>query len=196
MQCVEVQNERYARFFEKLRTCKSGLRDQELDDCLYRMMRLEIVITRPFLMEVLRLNQDEKITVDDVWDILLITENYLFRRNICEVPTNALNKIFLNLNREILRYDNTADHYVAKLIYVLLSKKESGRFPDDEEFGTALATKQVYQIRGKYKAYLFERFENYGTIETKDVYTHLDRNTYTIEHIMQKRTKLLQDAEG
>lgn len=39
-------------------------------------------------------------------------------------------------------------------------------------------------MRGKYKAYLFERFENYGTIETKDVYTHLDNNVYTIEHIM------------
>lgn len=44
--------------------------------------------------------------------------------------------------------------------------------------------KQVYQMRGKYKAYLFERFENYGTIEAKDVYTHLDNNVYTIEHIM------------
>lgn len=175
---------RYARFFEKLLTCKSGLKEKKLDDCLYRMARLEIVVTRPFLMEVLRLNQDGKLTVDDVLQIFLITENYLFRRNICEVPTNALNKIFLNLNREILRYDNTADNYVQKFIYALLSKKESGRFPDDEEFTTALGSKQVYQMRGKYKAYLFERFENYGTVETKDVYTHLDNNVYTIEHIM------------
>lgn len=175
---------RYARFYEKLLTCKSGLKDKKLDDCLYRMARLEIVVTRPFLMEVLRLDQDGKLTVDDVLQVFLITENYLFRRNICEVPTNALNKIFLNLNKEILRYDNTADNYVQKFIYALLSKKESGRFPDDEEFTTALATKQVYQMRGKYKAYLFERFENYGTIETKDVYTHLDNNIYTIEHIM------------
>jgi hypothetical protein len=135
-------------------------------------------------MEVLRLNQDEKLSVDDVLQVFLITENYLLRRNICEVPTSALNKIFLNLNKEILRYDNTADHYVQKFVYALLSKKESGRFPDDEEFTAALASKQVYQMRGKYKAYLFERFENYGTIETKDVYTHLDNNVYTIEHIM------------
>ena len=155
-----------------------------MDDCLYRLKRLEIVVTRPFLMEVLRLNQDGKLTSKDVLQIFLITENYLFRRNICEVPTNALNKIFLTLNREILRFDNTADNYVAKFIYSLLSKKESGRFPDDAEFTDALATKQVYQMRGKYKAYLFERFENYGTIETKDVYTHLDNNIYTIEHIM------------
>ncbi|MGK4108062.1 DUF4268 domain-containing protein [Enterococcus cecorum] len=159
-------------------------KEQKLDDCLYRLMRLEIVVIRPFLMEVLRLHQDGKLTNDNVLRIFLITENYLFRRNICEVPTNALNKIFLNLNKEIIRYDNTADDYVSKFIYALLSKKESGRFPDDEEFGLALSEKQVYQMRGKYKAYLFERFENYGTIETKDVYTHLDNNVYTIEHIM------------
>lgn len=54
-------------------------------------------------MEVLRLHQDEKLTTEDVLRIFLITENYLFRRNICEVPTNALNKIFLNLNKEIIR---------------------------------------------------------------------------------------------
>ena len=175
---------RYARLYEKLLTCKSDLKNQKLDDCLYRMMRLDTVVTRPFLMEVLRLNQDGKLSVDEVLQIFLITENYLFRRNICEVPTNALNKIFLNLNREILRYDNTADDYVQKFIYALLSKKESGRFPDDEEFTAELSAKRVYQMRGKYKAYLFERFENYGTIETKDVYTHLDNNVYTIEHIM------------
>ena len=175
---------RYARFFEKLLTCKSGLNEQVLDDCLYRLKRLEIVVTRPFLMEVLKLHQDDKLTDADLLRIFLITENYLFRRNICEVPTNALNKIFLNLNKEIISYDNTADDYVSKFIYALLSKKESGRFPDDEEFGLSLSEKQVYKMRGKYKAYLFERFENYGTIETKDVYTHLDNSVYTIEHIM------------
>ena len=175
---------RYARYFEKLLTCVSGLNNKKLDDCLYRLKRLDVVVTRPFFMEVLRLNQDQKLSVEDVLKIFEITENYLFRRNICEVPTNALNKIFLNLNREVYRYDNTPNDYVEKFIYALLSKKESGRFPDDKEFTEALETKAVYQMRGKYKAYLFERLENYGTLEAKDVYTHLDNNTYTIEHIM------------
>ena len=188
---------RYARYYNKLLTCKSGFNSQKLNDCLYRMRRLEIVVTRPFFMEVFRLNQDGKLNSDEVFKIFIMTENYLFRRNICEVPTNALNKIFLNLNREILRYDNTADHYVDKFIYALLSKKESGRFPDEEEFTTALAEKQVYQMRGKYKAYLFERFENFGTIETKDVYKHLDNNEYTIEHIMpQHLTPAWTEALG
>lgn len=39
-------------------------------------------------------------------------------------------------------------------------------------------------MRGRYKAYLFERFENHDTIETKDVYTHLDNSVYSKEHIM------------
>ena len=175
---------KYARLFEKLLTCESELGEKRLDNCLYRMARLEITVTRPFLLEVLRLNQDGKLSAEAVRDIFEITENYLFRRNVCEVPTNALNKVFLTLNKEILRYDNTADNYVDKFIYALRSKRESGRFPDDREFSDALAAKQVYLMRGKYKAYLFERFENYGTVETKSVYAHLDNNDYSIEHIM------------
>ena len=175
---------KYARLFEKLLTFESGLGEKRLDNCLYRMARLEITVTRPFLMEVLRLNQDGKLSAEEVRDVFEITENYLFRRNICEVPTNALNKVFLMLNKEILRYDNTADNYVDKCIYALRIKRESGRFPDDREFGESLSAKQVYLMRGKYKAYLFERFENFGTLETKDVYAHLDNNEYSIEHIM------------
>ena len=49
---------KYARLFEKLLTCKSGLGDKRLDDCLYRMARLEITVTRPFLRGVRRLHQD------------------------------------------------------------------------------------------------------------------------------------------
>lgn len=176
---------KYARIYQKLLNGKSGLNCKRLDDCMYRLNRLEITVTEPFFMEILRLNQDgEKISAEDLVQVFQITENYLFRRNICDVPTNALNKIFLNLNREIIRYDNSTNNYVDKFVYALLSKKESGRFPDDKEFSYALANKAVYQMRGRYKAYLFERFENYGTLETKDVYTLLDNGTYSIEHIM------------
>lgn len=188
---------RYARFFEKLLTCKSGLKEKKLDACLYRLMRLGIVVTRPFFMEVFRLHQEKELSTDDVLKIFLITENYLFRRNICEVPTNALNKIFLNLNNEIRCYNHKADDYVSKFIYILLSKKWSHRFPDDNEFKASLSEKQVYRMRGNYKVYLFERLENYGTVETKDIYKYLDEGIYTIEHIMpQKLTLAWCDSLG
>ncbi len=188
---------RYARFFEKLLTCKSGLKEKKLDASLYRLMRLGIVVTRPFFMEVFRLHQEKELSTDDVLKIFLITENYLFRRNICEVPTNALNKIFLNLNNEIRCYNHKADDYVSKFIYILLSKKWNHRFPDDNEFKASLAEKQVYWMRGNYKGYLFERLENYGTVETKDIYKYLDEGIYTIEHIMpQKLTLAWCDSLG
>ena len=188
---------RYARFFEKLLTCKSGLKEKKLDACLYRLMRLGIVVTRPFFMEVFRLHQEKELSTDDVLKIFLITENYLFRRNICEVPTNALNKIFLNLNNEIRCYNHKAGDYASKFIYILLSKKWNHRFPDDNEFKVSLAEKQVYRMRGNYKVYLFERLENYGTVETKDIYKYLDEGIYTIEHIMpQKLTLAWCDSLG
>lgn len=188
---------RYARFFEKLLTCKSGLKEKKLDASLYRLMRLGIVVTRPFFMEVFSLHQEKELSTDDVLKIFLITENYLFRRNICEVPTNSLNKIFLNLNNEIRCYNHKADDYVSKFIYILLSKKWNHRFPDDNEFKASLAEKQVYWMRGNYKGYLFERLENYGTVETKDIYKYLDEGIYTIDHIMpQKLTLAWCDSLG
>ena len=33
-----------ARYYEKLLNCKSGLKCQKLDDCLYRLQRLEVTV--------------------------------------------------------------------------------------------------------------------------------------------------------
>ena len=127
----------------------------------------------------------------------MTTENYLFRRTMCDLPTNALNKIFLMLHREIVRYDGTEDNYVEKLKYALLSKKERARFPDDEEFKAAFVERPVYLMNSKNKIYILERFENFGTSEDKDVYRHCDDGTYSIEHIMpQHLTPVWQKELG
>ncbi len=175
---------RYAFIFKKLLTGESGLGDRILDACLTRYRLLDLNVVRPFFMEVFRLHQDGELSLDDVLRILRITETYLFRRNICEVPTNALNKIFVTVNREIQRFDGTTGDYVDKYVFALLARRDSGRFPDDDEFLAALSQKNVYMMRGPYKIYLLERFENFGTTETKDVYERLAHNEYTIEHIM------------
>ena len=158
--------------------------DKALDACIDRLNRLETAVTRPFFLEVLRLKDENKITLHDVRDIFRYTETYLFRRMVCDVPTNALNKIFLMLHREIIRFDGTDNNYLDKFKYALLTKTESGRFPTDDEFVANLSTKPVYQMRSKNKVYLFERLENHGTLEDKDIYRHCDDGTYSIEHIM------------
>jgi len=185
----------YARLYEML--IQSRFADEVISSSLYRLNYLETTVSRPFFLEVLHLNKHGVLTTMDLRQIFLIVENYLFRRNICEVPTNALNKIFLMLNRDILRFDGTYNNYVEKLKYVLLSKKESGRFPDDAEFDVALSEKQVYLMRGRYKNYLFERFENFGTDEVKDVFSRIESGKYTIEHIMpQSLTPVWREELG
>lgn len=172
----------YARRYQIL--LNGGTHSKKLDACIYRLNRLETTVTRPFFLEVLRLLDEEKLDIAQVADIFLTTENYLFRRTICDLPTNALNKIFLMLHREVVRYDGTENDYVAKVKYALLVKKERARFPDDDEFATAFTERQIYLMNSKNKVYILERLENSGTAEDKDVYGHCDDGVYSIEHIM------------
>ena len=163
---------------------KGGSADERLNGCIYRLNRLSTTVTRPFFLEVLRLREGNAITADGLYEIFQTTESYIFRRLICDLPTNALNKIFLLLHREIIRMDNSEDRYVEKFKYALLSKKDRARFPSDGEFTECIVTRNIYSMNSKNKLYLFERLENAGTAETKDVWEHLDKGEYSIEHIM------------
>lgn len=175
----------YAKWYQIL--VSGGTANAALNACIYRLNRLETTVTRPFFLEVLRLHYENKLTISDVTEIFRITENYVFRRAICDVPSNALNKIFLTLHKEIMRYDGTDDNYLAKFKYALLSRKERGRFPDDTEFTQCFSERQVYNMN-RYRVYILERFENFGTLEDKDIYRHIDAGAedggYSIEHIM------------
>ena len=102
--------------------------------------------------------------MNEVAEAFSITESYLFRRTICDLPTNALNKIFLLLNREIMRYDGTDSNYIEKLKFALLSKKDRARFPNDDDFSLMFTEKPIYQMNSKNKIYILERLENFGTI--------------------------------
>lgn len=135
----------YADRYQVLLTGMTGKTGSAaLNACIARLNRLETTVTRPFFLETLRLYDENKLTMKQVTEIFLTAETYLFRRNICGLPTNALNKIFLLLHREIMRYDGTETNYVEKLKYALLSKKEQSRFPVDPEFAEAFINNQVY----------------------------------------------------
>lgn len=185
----------YAKRYQVLLGAKTE--SAELNGCIVRLNRLETTVTRPFFLEVLRLYEEHVLTLAQTTEAFRYTENYLFRRSVCELPTNALNKIFLMLHREIMRYDGTDANYIEKFKYALLAKREKARFPDDSEFTAAFAVKPVYLMNSKNKLYILERFENSGTAEDKDVYRHCDEGTYSIEHIMpQHLTPTWQEELG
>ena len=142
-------------------------------------------------MEIIRHSEDEKdktskLSQDELIKIFEIVESYIFRRQICDIPTNALNKVFVALNNEIVRYDGTIENYLEKLKYALMKKTASGIYPDDGMFEEGLSNKQVYLMRSKNKKYIMERFENYGTKEVKDVWNLIKRELIQLNILCHK----------
>jgi uncharacterized protein with ParB-like and HNH nuclease domain len=177
----------YARRYEILIKGNSDI--TELNSSIERLNRFEATVVRPFLMEVLRYSEYKaeakySINKEQLVDIFEFVESYIFRRQICDIPTNALNKVFVALNNEIVRYDGSINNYLEKFKYALLRKTSTGIFPDDKLFSDGLSNKQIYLMSAKNKKYILERFENWGTKEVKDVWKLIDEGTYSIEHIM------------
>lgn len=159
----------------------------QLKASIYRLNRFESNVTRPFLLEVLRLNEEKILDIQTVTEVFRTVEAYLLRRAICDLPSNALNKVFLTLCNDIRRLDGTYDQFLEKMRYTLANKKEKAAFPTDEEFSEGLRNKNIYAMPPRYKAYLFERFENGDSAEYKAIYALLDQGEYTIEHIMPQK---------
>lgn len=177
----------YAKRYEIL--LKANSTNDDLNSIIFRLNVLEATVTRPFLMEVLRLAENSEPNQDyldenELVQIFGFIESYIFRRTICNIPTNALNKIFVSLHPEIISIDKNADNYLEKFKYALANKARSGIFPPDEMFISAFTTRDIFFLRGKNQSYIMERFENFGTRETKDIWERIEKKVYSIEHIM------------
>lgn len=173
----------YAKRYEYLLKPKGTW--SPLHACIHRLNRLDITVTRPFLLEVLRFHEEGKMSDVELTSVFKIVENYLFRRSICDLPTNTLNKIFLLLHKDVTKLNGGSEaSYTEKLKYILCSKRERARFPENNEFAMALAQRDIYAMQPKNRGYLFERLENGDSREDKDIYGCLDDGTYSVEHIM------------
>ena len=78
--------------------------DSELQECFSDINILEVTVAFPFLLEVYDDYIQGKISKSETVDILRLVESYVFRRAICDIPTNSLNRTFaerlmLNFNK-------------------------------------------------------------------------------------------------
>lgn len=159
--------------------------NKNISEYLAYLNKLDVSVAYPFLLELFNMHIDEKIiTADKMTEILSIIESFIVRRIICEVPTNALNKIFMTLGRDIQKFDDYKENYVEILKYVLSQKRGSQRFPDDIEFGEKFKNKDIYNMNSKNKLHFLERLENYRNREKVDIQNLLDNGDLSIEHIM------------
>jgi uncharacterized protein with ParB-like and HNH nuclease domain len=164
---------------------------------LSKINRLESVVTYPFLMEVFDDYSENILSEKDLQIIFKTIISFVFRRLICEVPTNALNKIFMVLGREIKKYDDFKENYVDIFKRVITQKRYSQRFPKNEEFVLKIITKDIYNFKNKNKLFLLEQLENFDNKERVDVENLVSTNELTIEHIMpQTLTPIWRETLG
>ena len=172
----------YSKYYNKFALLQEP--DKDLNDVLERINKLNITVSYPFLLEIYNDYTQSVINKEDLKEILLLVESFSFRRSICDVSPNALNKIYMTLGREIKNHADYKENYVSILKYLLMKKKGSQRFPEDNEFAEKFVSKDIYN--SKNCSYILGRIENFGNIEKLDIENLLRSNELTIEHIMPK----------
>lgn len=150
----------------------------ELLKSFINLNELKVDVVYPFLLDVYSDYAKELIDLETFKEILDILESYIFRRAICEIPTNALNKTFATLYKEIDKAD-----YLNSFKAALILKDSARRFPSDDEFIRKIQEKDVYNFRNK--NYLLTRLEN-----SKHSKEPINVGDYTIEHILPQNSNL------
>lgn len=195
MESILQDMEQYAQWYQRL--IHANTYSKNVNDVLKRWRKLDFSVAIPFFLEVFHIWMEKNLTESEVAELLQYIENYLFRRMICDFPTNALNKVFIVLNREIISLDGTTQHYVEKLKYILENKKDRTQFPSDTMFLECFTIKNIYAMSSKAKQYIFERLENGNHMESKNIYDMLEKGICSIEHIMpQQLTPAWKTALG
>ena len=167
---------RYSEFFVNMVLGKEV--DAKLSKRFDDLNQLKVDVVYPFLLDVYSDYKLGRLNHDDFLEIVDLLESYVFRRAICGIPTNSMNKTFANLYKEI----DTSD-YLNSFKAALLLKDSYRRFPADEEFMRELKVKDVYNFRNK--NYLLVKIEN--SRHPKEV---VDVGQYSIEHILPQNEKL------
>lgn len=179
---------KFSTYYKALIT--NNLKIKDADEIIKHINKLEVTVSYPFLLEVMDDYSNEIINKDELVEILRIIESYIFRRIICKAPTNALNKVFMNLSKEVKKISSYRENYVEIFKYILTNKKSSQRFPSEEEFKVNFSECDIYSWKSKNKVYLLEQLENYDNNEKVDIENLINEKILSIEHIMPQKLSL------
>lgn len=177
----------YARIYCQIDNAQIG--SDKLNRKLNQLRTLDSTIAYPFFMAFFDYTSNEGLSENEIYKVIDVIEAYWARRIICNLPSNALNKVFATLHRDVLNHINKAGNdnspsYFEVLTYVLLKKGRSSVFPTDEEVAGDFISRQVYKMPANQRMFILERMENRDNKERHDVVKELTEKNITIEHIM------------
>jgi len=165
----------FARFFCALALGRE--QDATLGKAFHDLRELKVDVAYPFLLELYHDYATGVLSADDFAAAVRLVEAYVFRRAICSIPTNSMNKTFATFGKALKK-----DRYLESIQAHFQTLPSYRRFPADEEFRRDLHTRDVYNFRSR--SYWLRRLENHDRKERVLV------DEYTIEHILPQNPDL------
>jgi uncharacterized protein with ParB-like and HNH nuclease domain/predicted transport protein len=165
----------FARYFCAL--ALGAETDPALSLAFHDLRELKVDVAYPFLLELYYDYAGGALSAAEFVTAVRLVEAYVFRRAICAIPTNSMNKTFATLGRVLRK-----DRYLESIQANLLLLPSYRRFPTDDEFRRDLQTRDLYHFRSR--SYWLRRLENHGRKERVPV------EEYSIEHILPQNPDL------
>lgn len=151
--------------------------DIDLAPAFKDLRDLKVDVAFPFLLELYDDYMHGRLQKADFIQAVRLIDAYVFRRAVCAIPTNSLNKTFATFGRALRK-----DRYIQSIQAHLLTLPSYRRFPSNEEFKRELSVRDLYNFPRR--SYWLRRLENYNRKERVLV------DEYTIEHIMPQNENL------
>lgn len=138
------------------------------------LRELKADIAYPFLLELYHDYANHRLDKEGLERAVRLVEGYVFRRAVCAIPTNSMNKTFAAFGKALNK-----ESYLESIQARFLILPTYRRFPRDEEFKHEIKARDLYNIRSR--SYWLRRLENHERKEQVSV------NEYTTEHIMPQK---------
>ncbi|MBE2233084.1 MAG: DUF262 domain-containing protein [Anaerolinea sp.] len=151
--------------------------DRELAEAFHDLREMKVDVAYPFLLELYHDYAQDVLPRGEFLQAVRLVESYVFRRAVCAIPTNSLNKTFATFGRTLKK-----DRYLESIQAQFLALPSYRRFPNDEEFKRELSSRDLYNFPRR--SYWLRRMENFGRRERVSV------GEYTIEHILPQNENL------
>ncbi len=151
--------------------------DTQLAVAFQDLRELKVDVAYPFLLELYHDYVEGLLSVEAFERVVRLVESYVFRRAVCSIPTNSLNKTFATFGRLLKK-----DRYIESVQAQFLLLPSYRRFPTDDEFRRELTIRDLYNFRNR--SYWLRKLENYDRKEWVPV------DEYTIEHILPQNENL------
>jgi len=151
--------------------------DPDLKLAFHDILELKVDVAFPLLLELYHDYTTDVMSKEEFLKAVRLVEAYVFRRTVCGIPTNSMNKTFATFRRALKK-----DRYLESIQAHFLLLPSYRRFPKEEEFKREFKRRDLYNFRSR--SYWLRRLENHGRKERVPV------DLYTIEHILPQNLNL------